>query len=91
MPRQLDLPGTEPIADAELAKRRAEQPLKPDAPQESCDIGLFGDEAAQTDLMDLAYKRLKKWAAERQSRDPATGSPEGPRGTPPGKHHDETT
>jgi hypothetical protein len=46
------IPGTERISDAELAKRRAEQPLKPKATQKPADEGLFSDESKQTDLID---------------------------------------
>jgi hypothetical protein len=37
---------------AEVARRRAAAPLKPTAPQAACDLGLFGDEPAQIDLID---------------------------------------
>jgi hypothetical protein len=46
------IPGTERISDAELAKRRAEQPLKPKAKQKPADEGLFSDKSKQTDLID---------------------------------------
>lgn len=39
-----------------LAKRKAAEPLKPKRPQEPCDLGLFGDAAAQLDLVDMARK-----------------------------------
>jgi hypothetical protein len=42
---------------AKLAKREADAPLKPAAPQEPCDVGLFDDEHFQSDLVDLARKR----------------------------------
>lgn len=48
------LPGFEPITDAELAQRRASQPLKPKAEQRPCDVGLFSDDAAQSDLVEMA-------------------------------------
>ena len=38
---------------AELARRKASAPLKPAKAQAPCDHGLFGDSAAQIDLMDL--------------------------------------
>ncbi len=46
------IPGTERISNAELAKRRAEQPLKPKHKQKPADEGLFSDESKQTDLVD---------------------------------------
>jgi hypothetical protein len=46
------IPGAERISDAELAKRRAEQPLKPKAKQKPAEEGLFSDESKQTDLID---------------------------------------
>jgi len=45
-------PGAEPISDAELAKRRTAQPLKPKAEQKPADQGLFSDECKQTSLFD---------------------------------------
>jgi hypothetical protein len=54
--RQTTLPGAEPITTAELVKRRAAQPLKPKAEQRPCDFGLFGDTAAQTDLVEMARR-----------------------------------
>lgn len=43
---------------AELARRQAAAPLRPSKPQEACDVGLFGDGAAQLDLVDQA-RRLR--------------------------------
>lgn len=37
-------------------KRQAARPLRPSKPQEPCDIGLFGDDAHQLDLVDFARK-----------------------------------
>jgi hypothetical protein len=51
---QLDLGGTGPISDAELAQRRADQALKPKVAQRPMDEGLFGDTSQQTDLVDMA-------------------------------------
>jgi hypothetical protein len=48
------IPGAEKISYAELAKRKAEEPLKPKVGQKPADEGLFGDRANQTDLFDLA-------------------------------------
>jgi hypothetical protein len=39
-----------------LARKRASEPLRPKAPQAACDLGLFGDGALQSDLVDLARK-----------------------------------
>jgi hypothetical protein len=48
------IPGAEKVSDAEVAKRKAGEPLKPKVRQKPADEGLFGDEANQTDLVDLA-------------------------------------
>lgn len=48
--------GFSPITNRELAERRAGNPLRPDAPQKPCDVGLFSDDAAQLDLVDQARK-----------------------------------
>lgn len=50
------IPGAEKISDAELAKRKAAKALKAKVNQKPADEGLFGDEANQTDLVDLAGK-----------------------------------
>jgi hypothetical protein len=50
------IPGAEKISDAEVAKRKAADPLKPKAGQKPADEGLFGDWAYQTDLVELAAK-----------------------------------
>jgi hypothetical protein len=50
------IPGAEKVSDAEVAKRKAREPLKPKAEQKPADEGLFGDEANQTDLVDIAGK-----------------------------------
>ncbi len=47
------IPGAERARDSALAKRRAAQPLRPAVPQKACDVGLFGDSAAQIDLIDM--------------------------------------
>jgi hypothetical protein len=54
---QLVIPGTERISDAELAKRKAAEALKPKVAQKPADEGLFGDESKQTDLVDQARHR----------------------------------
>jgi hypothetical protein len=56
MNRQATIPGTEPATQRALAERRAALPLKPKADQRPCDIGLFSDESAQLDLVDMARK-----------------------------------
>ncbi len=48
------IPGAEKLSDAEIAKRKAGEPLKPRVAQKPADEGLFGDWAHQTDLVDLA-------------------------------------
>lgn len=53
MATQATIPGTAPITQRELAERRAALPLKPKADQRPCDVGLFSDEAAQFDLVDM--------------------------------------
>lgn len=50
---QAVLPGADKIADAELAQRKTDEPLKPKVAQKEVG-GLFGDESKQTDLIDLA-------------------------------------
>ena len=47
------IPGAEKVSDAEVAKRKAGEPLKPRVAQKPADEGLFGD---GTDLVDLAAK-----------------------------------
>ena len=54
--QQTVLPGAEKIGQGEQAQRKAEAPLKPKVAQKPTDIGLFGDEAAQADLMDMLAK-----------------------------------
>jgi hypothetical protein len=39
-------------------QRWADAPLRPRVPQEACDHGLFSDESAQTDLVDMARRIL---------------------------------
>ena len=50
------IPGAEEVSDAEVAKRKAREPLKPKVGQKPADEGLFGDWADQTDFVDLAAK-----------------------------------
>lgn len=41
---------------AEVLRRRAVAPLKPAKEQKACDLGLFSDDAAQIDLVDLTRR-----------------------------------
>lgn len=52
LPGQLELPQTEE-RPADLARLQAAAPMRAKAPQKPCDVGLFGDDAAQIDLEDL--------------------------------------
>lgn len=52
LPGQIDLPET-PERSADLAQRKASAPMLAPVPQKPCDVGLFGDSAAQIDLLDL--------------------------------------
>ena len=47
------LPGAEKASDAATVRRAASKPLQARVPQQPCDIGLFSDDAAQTDLLDV--------------------------------------
>jgi hypothetical protein len=51
------IPVAEKISDAEVAKRKARESLKPKVRQKPADEGLFGDEANQTDLVELAGRQ----------------------------------
>lgn len=51
---QFVLPGAEQISDAEHAQNLADKPLRPTVDQKPADDGLFGDSAAQMDLVDMA-------------------------------------
>ena len=46
------MPSAERISGAEIAKRRADQPLKPEVGQKPADHGLFSDESKQIDFID---------------------------------------
>jgi hypothetical protein len=50
------IPGAEKVSEAEVAKRKAGEPLKPKVGLKPADEGLFGDWANQTDLVDLASR-----------------------------------
>jgi hypothetical protein len=47
------LPGAEKTSDATMARLAAAKPLRPRLPQAPCDIGLFSDDAAESDLLHL--------------------------------------
>lgn len=53
MTGQFDLAGCEHEPSRLLLQRKANAPLKPDVPQKPADIGLFSDEAAQLDLIEM--------------------------------------
>jgi hypothetical protein len=53
------IPGAERISDAEVAKRRAGEPLRPRVGQKPADEGLFGDLAHQTDHAPRSSIALK--------------------------------
>lgn len=46
------LPGAERDS-AGLARKLASEPLKPSKPQLPCDVGLFGDDHLQLDLVEM--------------------------------------
>ena len=46
------IPGAEKVSGAEVAKRKARQPLKPQVAQKPADHGLFSDESKQIDFID---------------------------------------
>ncbi len=46
------MPGADKVSGAEIAKRRAAQPLKPEVGQKRADYGLFSDENKQIDFID---------------------------------------
>lgn len=52
LPGQMELPATDGAA-----RRMVEAAMRPSKPQKPCDHGLFGDSAAQVDLLDLVAKR----------------------------------
>ena len=61
------MPGMTPLGllnplsqdQAALARRKAAAPLLASKPQQAADFGLFGDSAAQTDLVDMS-RRAKR-------------------------------
>jgi hypothetical protein len=58
MPGMAPLGFMSPVArdQATLAQRKANAPLRPTAPQRAMDVGLFGDDARQSDLIDAVRK-----------------------------------
>lgn len=52
LPGQLELPDTaeQPLANI---TRQAAAPMRPAVEQKPCDIGLFSDDALQTDLIEM--------------------------------------
>jgi len=46
------IPGAEKVSDAEVAKRKAGEPLKPKVRQKPADEGLFGDQANTLPLFE---------------------------------------
>lgn len=53
LPGQNELPGCEAAPLKARLSHQAAAPLKPGKAQKPCDQGLFGDQAAQVDLLDL--------------------------------------
>ena len=53
LPGQLSIPGTEREPIRATLERKARESLKPQCYQKPLDIGLFGDEALQSDLLDM--------------------------------------
>jgi hypothetical protein len=49
---QTSIPGTGPDVGGML-QRKADARLQPRKPQQACDIGLFSDDAAQLDLVEM--------------------------------------
>jgi hypothetical protein len=56
LPGQFDLPQTAPTSSQYLAFKSANL-IKANKPQLPCDVGLFGDDASQLDLLELARKK----------------------------------
>src|SRR5207253_2238464 len=58
---QTVIPGAEKITPGEQAQRKADESLKPKAPQKDTDgLALFNDSAKQGDLLDAKPKAEKK-------------------------------
>jgi transcriptional regulator len=56
---EIEIPGAQPDV-AGLLKRKAAEPIKPRVAQRSCDVGLFSDNAAQIDLVDLLAGKMER-------------------------------
>lgn len=69
--QQFVIPGAEKISDAEQAQNLADKPLRPTVDQKPADDGLFGDSAAQMDLVDLTRKPEPQTAAPAPQTEPA--------------------
>src|SRR5216684_1018401 len=67
------MPGAEKAPDKTMAQRAANALLKPKVAQKSADVGLFGDEMNQSDLLDFAAKKPIEKGPFQIVRD-ATGS-----------------
>jgi hypothetical protein len=50
------IPGAARASGADMARRGALAPLRPNRAQSPCDVGLFSDDAAQFDLVDLTRR-----------------------------------
>jgi hypothetical protein len=55
---QLSLAGCGHAPVRLLLQRQADATLRPGKPQQPCDLGLFSDDAAQADLVDMARRGL---------------------------------
>lgn len=53
LPGQLSLPSTEREPIRATLERKAQQPLRPNCSQKTCDVGLFSVEVDQLDLADI--------------------------------------
>lgn len=51
------LPGMTPLGIKPYAQVLAEKPLLGPVSQKPCDVGLFSDDASQTDLVDLLKRK----------------------------------
>lgn len=58
--KQLVMPGAEKISQGAQAQRAAAKPMQAKAPQKGMDIGLFGTEKDQVDMIDMIRSTLKK-------------------------------
>lgn len=66
-PQQV-IPGAEQITKAEQAQRKADEGLKPKAPQKDTDgLSLFNDSSKQGDLMDALASKPKEEASDRET------------------------